>query len=244
MLTANQFDRRQYDRRVFAVVAVLFLLIVFIGFSRSYYLKPIVGAPPLPSGLVHFHGLSMTLWVLLFVVQTWLIRTKRAGLHMKLGWAGAVLGLFIIVSGFMTGVAAGKFGSAVTPPGITPIAFMIVPVVDMLLFGLFFGTAIRLRKRAADHKRLMLLTVLNFLPPALGRFPFDFVLSLGPVVFFGIPSLLAIAFLVYDRRKTGTFNRWYAAGAALLVVSYPARLMLSETEAWTRFAIWLTTWAA
>lgn len=238
------FDRRAYERAIFGLVAVLFPLIVVIGFSRTYYLKQFFASPPIPSMLVHIHGFSMSAWIVLFVVQTWLIRSKRVGLHMTLGWLGVAIGALIIATGFLTGVAAAKFGSNATPPGIPPLAFMIVPVVDVILFGIFLGGAVYLRKRPADHKRLMLLTALNFLPPAIGRFPFEFVLSAGPLVFFGVPSLLAIAFLLYDRFRTGSFNRIYVAGALLLIVSYPVRLIVSGTDAWMSFAAWLTTWAA
>jgi hypothetical protein len=238
------FDRKRYERAIFALTAVLFPLIVLIGFARTYYLRQFFASPPIPSALVQLHGFSMTAWVALFVVQIWLVRAKRVRLHMSLGWLGVALGLLVIVTGFLTGVAAAKYGSNSTPPGIPPLSFLIVPVIDVVLFGLFFGVAVYLRKRPADHKRLMLLTALNFLPPAIGRFPFEFVLSAGPIVFFGVPSLLAIAFLIYDRLRTGAFNRVYLAGALLLVLSYPLRIVVSGTEAWMNFAAWLTAWAA
>ena len=233
------FDRRQYDRTVFGLIAILFAVIVVIGFARTYYLKQFFASPPIPSTLVHVHGFAMSVWVVLFVVQTWLIRSKRVALHMSLGWAGAALAVVVVISGFLTGAAAAKYGSNVTPPGIPPIAFFVVPVFDVVLFALFFGAAIYCRKRPAEHKRLMLLTALNFLPPAIGRFPFEFVLGLGPLFFFGVPSLLALAFLFYDRYRTGSFNRIYLTGALLLIVSYPARLALAATGAWADFAGWI-----
>ncbi|MBK8148317.1 MAG: hypothetical protein IPN69_22120 [Acidobacteria bacterium] len=237
-------ERRQYERAIFGLIAILFPMIVLIGFSRTYYLKQFFPAPPIPSTLVHIHGLAMTLWIVLFVVQTWMIRTKRVALHMKLGWFGAALAAVIVVSGFLTGVAAAKFGSNATPPGFPPLGFLVVPFFDVVLFSLFFGGAVYFRKRPAEHKRLILLTALNFLPPAIGRFPFEFVLSAGPLVFLGVPTLLAIAFLIYDRWRIGSFNKVYLAGAILLIVSYPARLALSGTELWMTFAAWLTSWAA
>ena len=243
-MAANpRFDRRQYDRMVFGLIAILFPAIVVFGFARTYYLKQFFATPPLPSTLVHVHGIAMTVWVALFVSQTWLIRAKKVALHMSLGWFGVALSVVIIVSGFLTGAAAAKYGSNVTPPGISPIAFFVVPVIDVVLFALFFGAAIYLRKRPADHKRLMLLTALNFLPPAIGRFPFEAVLSLGPIIFFGVPSLLAITFLIFDRVKTGSINKWFLAGSILLIASYPARLAFSATSAWTDFANWVIGWA-
>ena len=54
---------RSFDRRLFAVATIAFILIVLAGFARTYYLKPYFGGPPLPSLMVHVHGLLMTVWV-------------------------------------------------------------------------------------------------------------------------------------------------------------------------------------
>ena len=85
MAMNEPFDWRRSDRRLFLAIAILFPLIVFLGFGPTYYFKPFTGSPPLSSTLVHIHGLAMTAWVLFFIVQVWLIRSKRARLHMKLG---------------------------------------------------------------------------------------------------------------------------------------------------------------
>jgi len=244
MVTNPQFDRRQTERTLYAAAGILFAVIVLIGFGRTYYLKFATGAPPLPSMLVHLHGILMTIWVLFFMMQVWLIRSKRPKVHMSMGMLGVVLSMMIVVIGFLTGAAAAKNGSSSAPPGIPPLAFFIVPVADLLIFMLLFGGAIYYRKRPADHKRLMLLTVLNFLPPAVARFPFDFVLTLGPLFFFGVPSVLAIGLVAYDTWKNRKLNRLFFAGSVLLVISYPLRLVISGTDAWMSFAAWITSWAA
>lgn len=163
---------------------------------------------------------------------------------MKLGILGILLGSAIVVVGFFTAVASAKFGSAAVPPGFTPLVFVVVPLTDITLFVLFFGAAIFYRKRPAIHKRMMLLTVLNFLPPALGRFPFDSLASLGPLFFLGVPAILALGFSVYDSWTNRKVNFYYLAGAIILIASYPLRFVLAGTEAWNNFASWLTTWAA
>ncbi len=244
MAVNESFDWRRADRRLFAIIAITFPLIVFIGFARTYYLKFAVGSPPLSSVLLHVHGIVMTAWVLLFVTQVWLIRSKRARVHMNLGLLGVALAIIVFVVGFFTAVAAAKYGTASAPPDIPPLAFLIVPIFDIALFVPFFGAAIYYRRRPATHKRLMLLTVLNFLPPAVARIPFDWVLAVGPRFFFGVPAVIAIAFLIIDRWQTGKFNIPFVAGALILIASYPLRIILSGTEMWLSFAAWLTTWAA
>jgi hypothetical protein len=244
MAMNEQFDWRRYDRRLFAAVAVFFPLAVLLGFARTYYLRFAFDVPPFPSMLAHVHGALMTLWVLFFVSQVWLIRSKNHRIHMRLGFFGLGLAIAIVLVGFFTSVAGAKYPAPGTPPDFDRMGFLIIPLVDLVLFTILFGAAFIYRKRPAEHKRLILLTVLNFLPPAVGRFPFEPFISGGPPAFFGVPAVLAIVLVIYDTWRTGRLNRPFAAGAALLIASYPLRLMFGATDAWLAFANWLTTWAA
>ncbi len=244
MAMNEPFDWRRSDRRLFAATAIIFPVIVLIGFGRTYYLKFAFGAPPLSSMLVHLHGLIMTSWVVFFIAQVWLIRTKRAKVHMNLGILGIALAILIVLVGFFTAAASAKYGSPSTPPGIPPLSFMVVPIFDLLIFVILFGTAIYYRMIPANHKRLMLLTVLNFLPPAVGRIPINALQSMGPLFFFGVPTVLVIGLLVYDTWRNHKLNRVFLLGAILLIASYPVRIMLSSTDAWMSFATWVTNWAA
>lgn len=244
MAMNEPFDWRRSDRRLFAAVAILFPVIMLIGFGRSYYVKFAFGNPPLPSVLVHFHGLLMTLWIAFFILQVWLIRSMNHKVHMKTGFFGVALAAAIVVVGFFTAVAGAKYPSPSFPPAIPPLAFLAVPLFDLALFAILFGAAIIYRKRLAEHKRLMILTVLNFLPPGLARFPFEPFVSGGPLVFFGVPAALAIGLLIYDTWRMHKLNRVFLAGSLLLIASYPLRLALSGTDLWMSFASWLTAWAA
>ena len=244
MATNEPLDWRRSDRRLFAAAAILFPIIVLIGFARTYYLKLAFATPPLPSMLVHVHGLLMTLWIGLFVVQVWLIRSKNAKVHMKLGILGIALAIAVIFAGFFTAAAAAKYGPTSTRSGIPPLVFFAVPLFDLALFAVLFGAAIYYRRQPANHKRLMLLTALNFLPPALARIPIETIQSTGPLFFFGLPTVLAIGTIAYDTWQNRRLNVVFLAGAIVLVASYPIRIVLSGTEAWLRFATWLTTWAA
>ncbi|MEQ1606736.1 MAG: hypothetical protein ABL999_17880 [Pyrinomonadaceae bacterium] len=240
----QKFDWRRSDRRLFLLASAFFAIVIFIGFGPTYYFKLLSGSLPAGSILIHTHGSIMTAWVMLFILQVFLIRTKRAKVHMNLGVLGIALAILLVFIGFLTAVAAAKYGSASTPPGIPPLSFLIVPLTDILVFIGLFGAAIYYRKRFADHKRLMLLTVLNFLPPAIARIPIEPVRALGPIVFFGVPVLLAIGLVAYDTWRNRKLNRVFLIGSLILIASYPLRLAVSGTETWIAFAGWLTSWAA
>ena len=235
-------DRRAFEHRFFLVVAIAFPLVVLAGFAKTYYLKGLFDAPVVPSLLVHTQGVLMSAWVALFIAQTWLISSKRVRTHMKLGYAGLGLAVPVIVTGIAAAVGAAKRGGTpAAPPDIPPLSFMAVPIFDMVVFAVLFGAAIYYRKNAANHKRLMLLTVLNFLPPALARVPLGTVVSGGPLVFFGVPDVLALIFVTVDTWRNRKLNWAFLAGSVLLIASHPVRIILGMTDAWVRFAEWLTS---
>src|SRR5215510_4899055 len=209
-------DRRLFDRRLFKVAALVFPLLVLAGFARTYYVRGLCDVPPLPSFIVHLHGLTMTAWVALFITQVSLISSKRARVHQRLGYIGIGLGTLILPIGFVTAARAAKYGSASTPPGVNQLGFMIVPLFDLILFTVFFAAAIYYRKRPAQHKMLMLLTAINFLPPAIARIPIAPLRALGPLWFFGLPTVLTLTVIGLDRWRNRRLNIVFLAGAVLL----------------------------
>lgn len=233
---------RVLEHYMFGTTAVLFAAIVVAGFARTYYLRGMVAAP-LPSWVVHVHGLLMTLWVALFGVQAALVSAKRIRVHQRLGYAAIGLAVMIAGTGIWTAIRAAKYGSTAVPPGFSEPTFSIVPLGDIVLFALFFGGAVYFRKDAATHKRLMLLTVLNFLPPAVGRLPVAAVQAAPVVWLLGIISGATVFCLAFDRWRYGRVNRIFLAGALVLIASFPVRIALMGTQAWTTFSTWLSTLA-
>ncbi len=231
-------DTRSSERKLFAAVAILFPLAVLIGFAPTYYLKFAFADTPL-SLLVHAHGLFMTAWIALFVTQVFLISSKRVKTHQRLGILGITLAPLLVVLGVMTGIASAARGGGV--PRIPPLSFLIVPIGDVIVFAILFASAIYYRRKPANHKRLMLLTVLNFLPPALGRFPFEWAST--PPFFYGVPDLLAIVLVILDTLHNRRLNKVFLAGALLMIASHPLRITLAGTDTWLRIAAWLTSFA-
>ena len=235
--------RRTFDRRLYMTAAVLFSIVVLLGFGRTYYLKVVFDPTPLPAAIVHLHGLLMSAWVVMFLIQVRLIAAREVRIHQRVGWAVVGLAVLIIIVGFATAVRTAKYGFRSAPPGIPPHAFLLVPLFDLLMFALLLGGAIYYRKRSANHKRLMLLTAINFLPPAIARIPIPALQALGPLWFFGLPTVLALYCVGLDARRHGTLNRVFLAGAMMLIASYVVRLALMNTTAWLNVAGWLTQFA-
>ena len=233
----NAASPRLADRRLFLIAALGFPLLILIGYARTYYLAPLFDAKPLANQLVHFHAITMSAWVLYFTAQVLLIRTRNVRLHMTMGLVGVALAALVIVVGMATAYDAQLVRHA-APPGQDPRAFFLIPVFDMLQFLIYFSAAIYYRKRPAEHKTLMLLTALNFLPAALFRIP-----AVAPentlLWAFGTPALMALVVLAWHSVKHGKINRVFAAGIALMIVTVPFRIWFGGTGVWLAFADWL-----
>jgi uncharacterized membrane protein YozB (DUF420 family) len=227
------------DRRLYALLALLFPLVVLIGFARTYYLKGFFDTPALPGRLVHLHGIVMTTWVVLFIVQIWLVASRRTKLHQRLGIWGAVLASLVFVIGIATGIDAAARAAA--PPGIPPLRFLVVPLADMLLFAILIGTALYFRRRMDIHKRLMLLAAVNLFTPAIARIQLQFIQTGGPLAFFGLTDLFLLGFVTFDTVRNRRLNPAFLWGSLLIILSQPLRLALAGTDIWLRFAALLVS---
>jgi hypothetical protein len=236
-VSAAAVRTRTRTRRFYVGMAIAIAITVFVGFSRSYYLKGWYGTRQL-SGLLHLHGALFTTWVLFFVAQTLLVASGRTYLHRRMGIAGAVLAALVVIVG--TTVAITRVRTGVSPiPGVPALSFLAIPFFDMVVFAILVSTAIYFRRRLEAHKRLMTLAMITLVAAPIARIRFP-ILPPGPPTFFGVADLFIVAMLVYDlttRRKIHPATIW---GGLLIVASQPLRLMISGTPAWLAFAGWLT----
>lgn len=230
---------RRRERLFYTGMSVAFLLIVFAGFARSYYLKPYFGTPPALTPLLHLHGVVFSSWILLLLAQTLLVAAKRTHVHRLLGWGGAALAALMILIGTTTAVVRAKIVE-VPPDSPSPLVFLTIPLGDMLVFALLAGAGFYYRRRADAHKRLMLLATVSVLPAAVARLPFDFIQQFGPLAFFGLPDLFILVILLYDLLTRGRPHRATVLGGLLVVVSHVLRVPVGRTQAWLSFATWLT----
>jgi uncharacterized membrane protein YozB (DUF420 family) len=238
----NTLPRRpNLDHRFFGIAAALVIAAILFGFGQSFYLKPFFGGEPIARSIIYVHGFVMAAWVLLFTVQVYFISSKKIKLHQKLGWLGVGLAVLVFVTGMMVTIAAAKYGTASAPPGIPPLDFMIVPFGDMIIFVILFGSAIYYRKNSPNHKRLMLLTMINFLPPAIARFPGGMTNEFGPLWFYGVPTVITLALIALDTWYNRKLNKVFLFAGIFLVAMMWLRLPLSSTETWRGFAQWLVS---
>jgi hypothetical protein len=225
------------ERRLWAWAAGVAALVIFGGFAQTFYFKAVFGTPVL-SPLLLAHGVVMSLWFILLLVQLRLVAVGRTDLHRRLGAIGAVLFVTILLVGVATAIEAARRGAS-PAPGVTPLMFMAVPLADMLVFGVLVGAALWNRRHSATHKRLMVLASLAILAPGIARLPVDFIGQGGLPVVFGLTLLGVAACVAIDSVINRRLHPAFGWGGILVVASVPLRIALAGTEGWNRFASWL-----
>jgi hypothetical protein len=229
---APQLPGRRYDKVFFGSMSILLLLIALIGFGRSYYLAGIFRAP-LPAPIVHVHGALNTAWMLLLVVQALLVSAKKIKWHMTLGIAGFCLAVLMVGIGFV--VSANQLHRYSTHPRI--LSFESIPFFEQVCFAVLVAFAFTLRRKAAVHKRLILLATIAMMNAALSRFPLHAAES--PIfTVCGICGLLALM-LGYDLWALHRLHGATVLGTLLLVSYLAFAPPIGHTAPWQRFALWM-----
>jgi len=215
------------------------ICVVFAGFARTYYLNPFFAHRTL-TWLLHVHGAICSAWFLLFLAQIVLVAKGRTDLHRRLGVWGFALACIIVLLGLAVAIHAAKLGSFAIPPGISPLAFLAIPFFDVVVFGTLVTSGLIYRRKPQVHKRLMVLSTLSILTPAVVRIPLHFIQAGGLVGAFAFADLLALIYIAYD---TLTHKRLHPAcvwAGSLIVLSAPFRIGIANTGPWLAFAQWLT----
>ena len=232
--------RSSREHRFYTGMMLAILATVLVGFARSFFLRPLFPTWPSPPEKVFYvHGAAFTAWFLLLVAQAWLVAAGRTSVHRRIGRWGVVLAVAMVVLGVLGALTAARRPTGFVGIPVPPLQFLVVPLVDMLMFASFVGLAIAKRGDPQAHKRWMLLASLNLITAAIARWPG--VITVGaPPLFFALTDLFLVPLVIWDRASLGRVHSATKWGGLLVVASQPLRLVVSGTAAWLAFARWAT----
>lgn len=221
----------------FQGMAILFVVLTFVGFAPTYFLRPLFESRTLPLTFA-IHGLFSTSWVLFFLIQSFLISSDNISLHRRIGIYGT-----LIACGFLlSGIAILHYLAEGYPANGWDLEFLSSLVwgniAILTCFSIFLGGGLAYRSRPDVHKRLMLFATLSMMGQPLtrvGQFDFlilsnvrmlnDFVYGLGGLF------VLFLIVAIHDMRKLGkphpTFWLAISLQFGLTIVS---GLMIAPTE--------------
>lgn len=216
-----------YPRVGYAFAALLAVSI--FAFWPSYFSRL-----PAATGFMHLHAAVMALWMLLLVTQPFLIRTRRAGLHRRVGRIAFVLAPLAVVTSVLLS------HSRLVPLGAAELAeaapFVYLPFQAAALFGLTAGLGLAYRRSPALHARYMICTALTLIDPVVARIlgfrfpPLDNDLHYA-LIGYAITDGILLALLLADARS----RPGRAVFGAMLVVFGLVHLgyfTVAQTAAW------------
>lgn len=236
------------NKYFYTATAVFFLLIALVGFSRFYMhgmayvpggMRPLT--PPI-RGLVITHGVTMSLWLIMLLVQPLLVATGNRKQHMLMGWIGTALAAAVTVTGVLIGCSFSKY----MPPeakmwGISPLEFTIVPLGAIALFAVFVALGIALRRKPALHRPMMFLATLAALTAALNRIDWLNGLYIGSVFDkafgpFFTAAVIGVALVAVRSLLSRRLDKPFAVGVVVVVAACTAMWHLATTPLWVSIA--------
>jgi hypothetical protein len=180
-------------------MSLLIAVVVVYGFSHTID-RDLIHPRTSPPWILYLHSLVFSTWILLFILQSALIRSRKVRLHRTLGWVGVGLAVSILVLGYTTSTAMDRLYLLHHIPVPFPfVSFLIVQIMDLVLFAVPFALAIYWRRRPDLHRRLMLIATCALTEAAFGRFP-SLHIFYAPI---GVDILILLAMLrdlIVERR--------------------------------------------
>ena len=216
----------QTRSRFYTGMTMVILLVVFVGFGPTYYLKGL--------GVIdyralrwfeHVHAAFCTAWMALLLIQTSLVAVRRVDWHRRLGIAGvglsaAMIPMFLVV--FIASTHARNV-AGIDDPDYTMLTAQLfwTNMLLLLSFLAFVTFGFYYRRRPETHKRLMLFAALTLMTPALERIDNWPILPRLPVALLVLPPLLVLigAVFVHDVRVRSGPHPVSLIGAPVLLLS-------------------------
>ena len=242
--SSSALDRERMERMFYFLSACLLLLIVLIGFRQFYMRGRASDGGPVTQAilpLVILHGVAMSSWIVLFVVQSTLIVRGNRKLHMSLGVAGAVLAAFLVIVGLTTAIASVHYN----PDSYKAIwgarRFLSLMLANILGFAIMAAIGLKYRRRPEIHRPMMFLATLFVAGPAgLFRIPAlngPVLAAIHSIFATWVPMLVLGALLVLLKWLiTRSWDKYFAAGYVGIVLSCVLQVIVSNTGLWYRVA--------
>ena len=140
MSEINSFpSKHPWNRNFFLLVISCAWAAILSGFINDVIKLYIKGRLLFPL-VVHFHAAIYFGWLILFTVQILLIRKNNVQLHKKLGIAGVILAVLVLIFGILTALITEnvKFETQYSDPAFIAVMLVICWYLQVLPHLVFF----------------------------------------------------------------------------------------------------------
>src|SRR5215475_2507424 len=237
-------SRERSERIFYFIAGCLLFVIVAIGFQQFYLHGKASNGGPVTQQimpLVFLHGIAMSAWIILLVVQSSLIVSGNRKLHMSLGVGGAVLAACLVILGTATAITSVHFN----PDGYKDIwgarRFLSLMLTNILGFGTLAAVGLNYRRRPEIHRAMMFLATLFVAGPAgLFRIPSitaPVMAAVHSIFATWIPMLIFGALLVLLKwLMTRSWDRYFTLGYAAILLTCVLQTLVANSDWWYRLA--------
>ena len=234
--SARTFPALPGDHRFFSTMSIVTAVTILAGFS-NFYVPRLIGLTPAVPWIVHLHAVVFTSWLVFYVTQTTLVATGRTAIHRRIGIAGVVLAVLMLVVGSATSITMTRLGDRGIPGVMFPDpgGFLFLNLAAVGVFATLVVAGWYFRRNAQAHKRLMLMaTASGLVGPGVSRLPF---VTGNPPLIAVIVMAFVFAGPIYDFVSRRRVHPAYFFSVPLaFLATPPIAMLLSATSAWHRIA--------
>ena len=183
---------------------LLLIPLIIIAFFKTYIVQ-FPNFQPNNNTYIHIHALIASVWILMLIIQPFLILNGKFAIHRTLGKLSYIVFPLLIIS-FIPQII--RTLNSENPENI------FFPGADCVLLIIFYFSAIYNRRNSSKHMRFMIATALVFLGPTIGR--------IGPIWFgwseiltqnvqYTIAYSILISLIFYDKSKKKDYKPYLVA---------------------------------
>lgn len=189
---------------------------------------------------VHIHGFFTFSWVILFVIQTYLIRKNSYSTHRRLGVVGFIsaLGLTITLVPVALFAVQKELSQGL---GLTAYSTLLGVLTSGILFLTLVMIALYHRHHPESHKRYMLLATIVVLWPAWFRFRHFFPGVPNPEIWFALvlaDSLIVMSW-IWEKVESGNIHPVIKYAGTFVILEQTFEVMAFDSQVWRNVAIWV-----
>jgi hypothetical protein len=227
------------DRWYFRTMAVVMIAMAIAGFAPSIVDHSRRLGPM--TLLVAVHGFLFFLWLVLFLVQTTLVATRRVALHRRMGVVAVALLVLLVPLSYMVTVEMVRRGYDLSGDQIVthdPLFGSIFNFVAVIEFPLLAGTALLFRRKREVHARLMLFANIMLMEVPITHLLGHYGL-LSPLAVLAGTAVFLLSAIAWDSMSAHRARRLTLIIAISMFLLLPIQGIVGSTAAWHRFAAWL-----
>lgn len=221
-------------RKNFEFVFMGLLMLVVAGFGPTYFWKNLLEAP----WQHHLHGLSMTAWFVIVIIQALFIKKANLKAHKILGYSSVTIVTLLVISVYFIVQWSGqKAPDRLDFPGFQ--RFLLIPITDTFFFVFFYVLALKYRKQFHTHICYILGATIFLLPPATSRLQFH-LFPKSDWGYFGLDMIinvgLILLLMIIDAVKYKKIYKSYLVVLGSYLLVHFTLPIIMKSEWWTGVA--------